>query len=361
MGGAMRNSGDSSRAGSAAAISNRRPRAPARLAWRLVAASLATVSAVATSTTPAAARVTALSSAGVPPIGKTLLGAVGPDIDAFESLTHHRQLLHLTFGSTGSGAVALDMQAGRIPIVSIEPGASMRDVAAGRVDAMLLSASAAYNALDWPVWVRPMPEMNGHWSPDCAVTAGGAPRAAAYSAVWFRKAFARITIIMHAGSPQTMNAKLRAHGVPALAGGTGGIARSGKVLVMWNPQGVGSPDVAGNHTADYWPGPASVDIVADDVYSIRFNADFPDMDAMYARYGGKPFVVAEWAPWGTDDPAFVGRMFAWAAAHPRTAGLVYFDRGWSGGKGTFRLATKPRSLAVYRSRARAGRYLTRLP
>jgi len=130
---------------------------------------------------------------------------------------------------------------------------------------------------------------------------------------------------------------------------------------MWNPQGVGSPDVAGNHTADYWPGPASVDIVADDLYSIRFNADFADMDAMYARYGAKPFVVGEWAPWGTDDPAFVGRMFDWVAAHRRTAGLVYFDRGWSGGAGRFRLATKPKSLAVYRSRARAGRYLKRLP
>ena len=357
----MRKSGDSFRAGSSAAISDRRPRASLQLAWRLVAASLAALSAAATSTAPAAARVTALSSAGVPSIGKTLLGAVGPDIDAFESLTHHRQLLHLTFGSTGNEAVALDKQAGRIPIVSIEPGASMRDVAAGRIDATLLAASAAYNALNWPVWVRPMPEMNGHWSPDCAVTAGGAPRGAAFSAVWFRKAFARITIIMHAGSPQTMNAKLRARGLPALSVGTRGIARSGKVLVMWNPQGVGSPDVAGNHTADYWPGPASVDIVADDLYSIRFNADFAAMDAMYARYGAKPFVVAEWAPWGSDDPAFVGRIFDWAAAHPRTAGIVYFDRGWSGGAGTFRLATKPKSLAVYRSRARASRYLTRLP
>jgi hypothetical protein len=347
----MRNSGDNSRAG--------RPRA--KLAWKLVAVGLAAVAAAATSTAPAAARDTGLTSAGVPPIGKTLLGAVGPDIEAFESLTHHRQLLHLIFGATGSGAVALDKQAGRIPIASIEPGASMRDVAAGRVDAMLLSASAAYNALDWPVWVRPMPERNVHGIPDCVVTAGGAPRGAAFSARWFRKAFARITIIMHAGSPQSMNAKLRARGLPALSRGTTGIARSGKVLVMWNPQGVGSPDVAGNRTADYWPGPASVDIVADDLYSIRFNADFADMDAMYARYGGKPFVVTEWAPWGTDDPAFVGRMFDWAAAHSRTAGIVYFDRGWSGGAGTFRIATKPKSLAKYRSRARAGRYLTRLP
>lgn len=329
--------------------------------WRIVAACLVAAVAGAASTTPTAARVATASVPGVPHVGSTMLGAVGPDIDAFEVLTQHRQLLHLTFGSTGSGAVELDKQAGRIPIVSIEPGASMRDVATGRVDAMLLSASAAYNALDWPVWVRPMPEMNGHWSPDCAVTAGGASRGTAFSAAWFRKAFARITIIMHAGSSTRMNAKLRARGLRALTGGASGIPRSGKVLVMWNPQGVGSPDVAGNHTADYWPGPASVDIVADDVYSIRFKADFADMDAMYARYASKPFVVAEWAPWGTDDAAFIGRMFDWARAHPRTIGLVYFDRGWSGGAGTFQLATKPKSAAVYRSRARASRYLTELP
>ena len=48
--------------------------------------------------------------------------------------------------------------------------------------------------------------------------------------------------------------------------------------------------------------------------------------------------------------AFVRQMFAWVAAHPRTVGLVYFNKGWSGGGGTFELRTKPRSLAAYRRR-----------
>ena len=60
-------------------------------------------------------------------------------------------------------------------------------------------------------------------------------------------------------------------------------------------------------------------------------------------------MMAEFAPWGYDDPAFVRSMFRWASTHPRTVALVYFN-GTSGK--TFRLATKPRTLAAYRSLVR---------
>ena len=121
--------------------------------------------------------------------------------------------------------------------------------------------------------------------------------------------------------------------------------------MLWNPQGEGSPNVAGNRPRDYWPGPAFVDYLGDDLYEIRGKASWATMDAFYKAFP-KPFVVGEWAPWGYDSPDFARRMFAWARSHPRTIGLIYFNRGWSGGGGTFALKSKPRTLAVYRQAAR---------
>jgi hypothetical protein len=125
--------------------------------------------------------------------------------------------------------------------------------------------------------------------------------------------------------------------------------------MLWNPQGQGSPNIPGNQPSDFWPGSEYVDYVGNDLYEIRGRAFWPGMDALYSAFR-KPFVIGEWAPWGYDSPEFVRQMFAWVAAHPRTVGLVYFNKGWSGGGGTFELSRKPRSLAVYRQAANARRF-----
>ena len=144
---------------------------------------------------------TAAAAGGLPPRGHVLLGVVGPDPAAFDSLTGRHHVLHLTFGwAIGGATLEADRAESRIPVVSVEPGAPPRAVAQGQVDALLLQAAITYNEARWPVWVRPMPEMNGHWSPDCAVSTSGAPRGPAYSATWFRKAFQRISVIIHGGS-----------------------------------------------------------------------------------------------------------------------------------------------------------------
>ena len=59
-----------------------------------------------------------------------------------------------------------------------------------------------------------MPEMNGHWSPWCAVTAGGGSRGAAYSGKAFAQAFRRIAIIMRGGSAEELNLELQSAGLP---------------------------------------------------------------------------------------------------------------------------------------------------
>ena len=97
-----------------------------------------------------------------------------------------------------------------------------------------------------------------------------------------------------------------------------------------------------------------VDYVANDLYSDSGEPSWRGMDALYAY--GKPFLVAEWGLEGEDDVAFARRMFAWIERHPRTVGLVYFNRGWSGGTRLYELRTKPRSLRLYRREARAARF-----
>jgi hypothetical protein len=192
-----------------------------------------------------------------------------------------------------------------------------------------------------------MQEMNGYWMSYCAFNANGTRKGAAYSTGKYKAAFRRIAIIMRGGSRATINAKLQAAGEKPLQAPLSpeGIDASGKIALVWNPQGAGSPNVAGNQPRDYYPGNAYVDYVADDLYAQGGNAYWKGMQPLY-NYG-KPFILGEWAPWGYDDPTFVNKVFGWARNHPRTAAIVYFDYA-----STFDLGSKPRSLGAYRAQAK---------
>jgi hypothetical protein len=165
-------------------------------------------------------------------------------------------------------------------------------------------------------------------------------------------------VILRGGTVAQMNARLRAAGEQPLRGGTD-VTPSGQVAIVWNPQGHGVPFVPANGPKAYWPGPGYVDVVADDMYSDSAEPSWKGMDELYAY--GKPFLVAEWGLKGEDDLAFAQRMFAWVPAHPRTIGLVYFNKGWSGGSGIFELRTKQRSLLLYRRAIASPRFLDALP
>jgi hypothetical protein len=116
------------------------------------------------------------------------------------------------------------------------------------------------------------------------------------------------------------------------------------VALLWVPMTGGSPDVAGNQPADYWPGRGYVDWVGTDFYS-KF-PNFAGLNRFYARYRGLPFVFGEWALWGSDDPGFVGELFGWVHTHPRVRMMVY-NQGVNP-VGPFRLDRYPASAAVLR-------------
>jgi hypothetical protein len=296
-----------------------------------------------------------------PPHGKVLLGMVGPDPDGFDRLTGKHHALHLIFGAFRgdvSQLMAREYAAGRLPIMSLPSQLSPAQIAGGGEDAWLVGLAQQVNAAGKEVWMRPLPEMNGHWNPWSAFDAAGRSRGAAHSPAAFIRAFRRFAVILRGGKAAVLDRRLAAAGLPPLRS-KADIPASGKVEIVWNPQGHGTPFIAANEPAAYWPGAAFVDIVANDMYSDSGEPSWQGMDKLYAY--GKPYLVAEWALEAEDDLAFAQRMFAWVASHPRTIGLIYFNKGWSGGSGIYELRSKPRGLALYRKEIRHQRFLARLP
>lgn len=310
---------------------------------------------------------------GAPPNGKILLGIGGTAIGPVEfgTLTRSPHELHLVTAAWNesrpwsdalrkrleqaeSGSFRLMVHIGATRVDNGREGRSPGAVSRGAADAYLLDLGRVVNESEQWIYVRPPAEMNGHWSVWSAFNRNGTRRNADHSTKMYRRAFIRIALIVRGGDVALINRRLAANGMPALATAETWLPRSGRVAMVWNPQAEGSPNVRGNEPQAYYPGAPWVDFVANDLYVQSGRAHWTAHERLYARYQrAHPFMVAEYAPWGYDDPAFIRRMFDWAATHPRTVALLYFN-GTAGP--TFALANKPRSLAMYRKLAAGARY-----
>jgi hypothetical protein len=220
-----------------------------------------------------------------------------------------------------------------------------RALAQGAGDSYLVALNAAIAAYGRPIYVRPLPEMNGHWNVYCAYTSSGQAKGPSHSTTAFRNAFARIYLVLHGGPAAVVDAKLRRLGLPPVGRD---LAKNPypSLRVIWNPQGYGSPDLSGNAPQAYYPGDAFVDVVGDDLYDIGHRAEWDAAEDLYRAHPGKPFAFPEWGLWGIDDPAFVQRMARFARTHARLELLSYYN---SKPGSTWDLASKPRSRAAYRS------------
>ncbi|MCW2949944.1 MAG: beta-mannanase-like protein [Thermoleophilia bacterium] len=311
---------------------------------------------------------------GMPPMGKVMLGVAGseagpPQFDRLTGATHELHLVSINWNESREGGwhYAIDSRfrdasRGRYRLmIHIAPnkdngteGRSPGAVARGLADRYLLDLGAVVNGRDEVVYIRPPAEMNGHWSVWAAYNKNGTRRNADHSTTNYRKAFIRMALIVRGGSVAKINRALELHGMPALKTATADLPSSGKVALVFNPQGRGAPDVPGNMPAAYYPGKAFVDYVANDVYEQGGKANWAANDALYRLYGkAHPFMIAEYAPWGYDGAPFVTRMFGWVASHPRTVAVIYYN---GSGSSIFRLAGKPRSVAAYRAAAKSARY-----
>jgi hypothetical protein len=289
----------------------------------------------------------AAGAAGAPArseVARTQLGVLG-DPQRFKSLTGQDSRIRQSFigWHQPNSLRKLVDQLKPMPMIAMKTGGVVTPlgIAQGKGDGFLIELNAVLAGFGEDVYVRPMPEMNGHWNEYCAFNRDGSSRGPQYSTAAFRRAFARIALIARGGSKRTLDAKLRQLGQPGVPSD---LPRT-QARMVWNPQGYGAPDIRANSAQAYYPGDAYVDVVANDLYDQGFKAAWDANEALFAAHRNKAFGIAEWGLWGIDDPPFVERMAAFVKSHPRIEFLVYF----SGGSGSpWDLTSKPRSRAAYR-------------
>ena len=131
--------------------------------------------------------------------------------------------------------------------------------------------------------------MNGHWNGYCAFNRNGSRRdVEPLDPAWFRKAFARMYLVVHGGGDVNRRGSRRL-GLPPVAGlGLEYENPLSRASVIWNPQGYGSPDVPGNSAQAYYPGDAYVDVVGNDLYDIRGKVEWAANDRLYRAHPSKP-------------------------------------------------------------------------
>ena len=188
-----------------------------------------------------------------------------------------------------------------LPMVAIKTGGVVTPlgIAQGRGDGFLLELNRVLAGFGAPVYVRPLPEMNGALERVLRRSTGAAAsRGPQYSTAAFRRAFARIALIARGGPARALNARLRALGQP----GVPTDLPVTQARMVWNPQGFGAPNIPANSANAYYPGDAYVDVVANDLYDQGFKAAWDANEALWAAHRNKPFGIAEWGLWGSTIP-----------------------------------------------------------
>ena len=291
--------------------------------------------------------------AGASPQRQIQLGLLG-DPRSFASVTAQKTEVRHVFINFHQGKALgqIISRMGPVPMLALVPGsygqavtATPEGIAKGQNDAFLFQLNAAIAAYSGSLfYLRPFPEMNGHWESNCAYNKNGTRRPAYDSTAWSRKAFARIAIITRGGTAAEINAKLARLNLPGINQDLP--VTTPKLKLVWNPQGFGAPDLPGNSANAYYPGNAYVDVVADDLYYVTgHGASWAAAQKLYASHPSKPFAFGEWGLWGTDNPSFVRHMGTFVRSHRRLVLLAFFD----GKPGSiWDLHDKPRSAAAYR-------------
>jgi hypothetical protein len=287
---------------------------------------------------------------------RPLLGVLGNGA-RFESLTGQESSVRLAFLGWGQGLsygspfVTLFKTLGPIPMIHLNTGSGAREaitpaqIAAGKGDGYLIGLNRAISEYGGGIYVRPMAEMNNASNVWSAFTRSGAAKPG-HSTTDYRKAFARIYLILHGGSAATISRKLKALGMPGIAQDLPSNPFP-RLRIVWNPLAGGSPRIAANSAQRYYPGRAYVDVEGVDIYDESGGAPWQATEQLYATALShhKPFAIPEFGLISVDDPAFVTHACQFLKTH-RVEEASFYE-GNPGGP--FDLATKPNSKEVYSS------------
>ncbi len=324
-----------------------------------LSAGLATLVCLALTTSTASAQV-----AG-PPRGRVLTGvAMGASLGDFVSRVGNRPAIWENFVAWGgSFSYAFDRPeaAGLRPLIAISTtagqdtggGLSPGQIAAGNGDPWLVALNARMAAHQGIVYVRPLGEMNNCHNAYAPLNCSGSSRGAAYSTRAFIAAWKRIHIVLSGGTLASVDAKLKASGLPALKHAKD--LPEPELSFIWSPMVGGSPEVPSLMPARFYPGRTWVDWAGTSFYSMYPN--FSGLDTYYRDFAGRrhlPFMFAEWAIWGGDNPGFARRLFAWVAGHSATRAIIYNQGDRT--DGPFRLTHFPQSQRVIRHALSALRF-----
>jgi hypothetical protein len=297
----------------------------------------------------------------LPPSGQVFAGLTGGyDTAGFERQTGSHPAVFQFFSGFGGSLeyIFRGAAAGRSRLaihISTDSGGreviTPKGIATGAGDAFLIKLADRIALSGAPAYIRLMSEMNCYWNKYSAYLANGRPRGSAYTTTWYKRAWRRAVIVMRGGPVADVNRRLRALRLRPVVTDRTELAAP-VVSFMWVPQVAGAPDTRGNSPRAYWPGRRYVDWVGTDFYS-KF-PNFAGLERFYRQFRRKPFVFAEWAIWGRDDPAFVQRLFAWARSHGRVRMMLY-NQGVRE-DGPFRLHRYPRARAALAAELRSPRF-----
>jgi hypothetical protein len=270
---------------------------------------------------------------------KPLLGITG-NLPRFQTLTGQDSTVHQAFLGWGQGLsygspfVSLFETLTPIPMIHLgtAKGTSHKEaitpgqIAAGKGDGYLIGLNQAIAQWGKAIYVRPMAEMNNYINLWSGFRANGSAKPG-HSPADYRKAFARIYLILHGGSAASINAKLKALGLPRISRDLASNPFP-RLRVVWSPIARGNPRIAANAPENYYPGAAYVDVDAGDIFDERLTdtAPWTGLEALYTASIGhrRPFAVPEWGLY-VDDPTFIKHMCTFLKTHPRTEEVGFYN------------------------------------
>lgn len=200
---------------------------------------------------------------------------------------------------------------GSTPLITWEfwsvKGVGVASIANGSKDEYIRSFARAAKAFGTEVWLRPFHEMNGNWYPWAGTVAPNTPA-------------------------DVIAAYKRVRQIFAAEGAT-------NVKFVWCPNNESIPNTSSNAIARYWPGEASVDIMALDGYNFgtsfswsnwrSFSQTFSSSYAAVTSLSStRPVMIAETgcSTVGGSKAAWVADMFkVIPLSFPRIRGVVWFD------------------------------------
>ncbi len=225
-----------------------------------------------------------------------LLGITG-DLPRFQTLTGQDSKVHQAFLGWGQGlyygSPFSTLFATLTPIPMIHLGTAAKppsrkeaitpsQIGHGAGDAYLIGLNGAIAVWGKGIYVRPMAEMNDCVNLYAGFKCGGAGKPG-HAPADYRKAFARIYLILHGGTAAAINAKLRALGLPPIHRDLP-VNPFPRLRVLWSPLAGGLPKIPANDPQQYYPGAMYVDVEGGDIFDegLVDNAPWKELEDLYA-------------------------------------------------------------------------------